>query len=287
MMKIYLVNRFFYPDISATSQMLTDAAHYLADQENIEVHVVTSRLMYEGRELLAPRESVGKVQVHRIWTTSFGRGGMFGRAADYLSFYFSVFFFLLAHLNPGDLALAKTDPPLVSVPVSWAAWLKGAVLVNWLQDLFPEVAEQLGIKIPTPVLAVIRWFRDRSLFQARVNIVIGEMMRERVLGCGVAADEAVVIPNWAGDNIRPRTRSAVPTGTVDLLMMTLKSSMCSAIDFATLSTYCRSAEPSSSGGVPTAIKIASASSRPSAKVLVKSRCLLLWLLSTKGSSLGS
>jgi hypothetical protein len=49
------------------------------------------------------------------------------------------------------------------------------------------------------------------------------------------------------------TLSAVPTGTVDFVMTTLYSPMCSPIERATASTWRRSAEPSSSGGVPTAI----------------------------------
>ena len=50
-----------------------------------------------------------------------------------------------------------------------------------------------------------------------------------------------------------RTLSAVPTGTVDLVITTLYSAMCSPMVRATASTWRRSAEPSSSGGVPTAI----------------------------------
>ena len=50
-----------------------------------------------------------------------------------------------------------------------------------------------------------------------------------------------------------RTLSAVPTGTVALSTITLGPSMCSATERAAASTYCRSAEPSSPGGVPTAI----------------------------------
>src|SRR5471030_620296 len=49
------------------------------------------------------------------------------------------------------------------------------------------------------------------------------------------------------------TRSAVPTGTVDLSTMTLYSVMCLPMLRAAASTYCKSAEPSSSGGVPTAM----------------------------------
>ena len=50
-----------------------------------------------------------------------------------------------------------------------------------------------------------------------------------------------------------RTRSAVPTGTVDLSIITLKSLMRAPMLRAAASTCCRSAEPSSSGGVPTAM----------------------------------
>ncbi len=53
--------------------------------------------------------------------------------------------------------------------------------------------------------------------------------------------------------MRSRTLSAVPTGTVDLSTTMRYSVMCSAMVSATASTYCRSAEPSSSGGVPTAM----------------------------------
>jgi len=49
------------------------------------------------------------------------------------------------------------------------------------------------------------------------------------------------------------TLSAVPTGTVDLSTTTLLSVMWRPMLRAAASTYCRSALPSSSGGVPTAM----------------------------------
>ena len=53
--------------------------------------------------------------------------------------------------------------------------------------------------------------------------------------------------------IASRTRSAVPTGTVDLSMTILCSVMRVPMLRAAASTYCMSADPSSSGGVPTAM----------------------------------
>jgi hypothetical protein len=56
------------------------------------------------------------------------------------------------------------------------------------------------------------------------------------------------------DAMRSCTFFAVPTGTVDLSTMILYSSIVSAIDRATARTWVRSLDPSSPGGVPTAMK---------------------------------
>ena len=53
--------------------------------------------------------------------------------------------------------------------------------------------------------------------------------------------------------MRSVTASAVPTGTVDLLITTFRPLMCSAMPSATLIRYCRSGLSSSRGGVPTQI----------------------------------
>src|SRR5437879_3062198 len=85
--KIVFVNRFFFPDHSATSQLLTDLAFHLADQ-GLKIHVITSRQRYgESQAGLSARELVGGVHVHRVWTSTFGRGKLLGRAMDYISFY--------------------------------------------------------------------------------------------------------------------------------------------------------------------------------------------------------
>ena len=123
MSRLVFVNRFFYPDHSATSQMLTDAAFDLSAKGH-DVQVVTSRLLYEGSSDLVHKEEVQGVTVHRIWTSSFGRSNLIGRAFDYLTFYISVFWVLFRILEPGITVVAKTDPPLVSIPVGAAARIR-------------------------------------------------------------------------------------------------------------------------------------------------------------------
>ena len=48
--------------------------------------------------------------------------------------------------NSNDIIIAKTDPPLISLVAALIAKTKHARLINWLQDLFPEVAAELALK---------------------------------------------------------------------------------------------------------------------------------------------
>ena len=86
-MKQIFLNRFFYPDHSATGQLLSDLAFGLADR-SASVTVITSRLSYESQDQrLPPRETINGVRVDRVWTSNFGRSHLVLRSIDYLTFY--------------------------------------------------------------------------------------------------------------------------------------------------------------------------------------------------------
>jgi len=204
-MKLIFINRFFYPDHSATSQMLSDLVFFLPG-EGYSVHVVTSRLRYDRpEETLPSTEEIGNIIVHRVWTSRFRRHFLPGRAIDYLTFYLAASWTLFRLAGQGDVVIAKTDPPMISVPAGWIARLRGAKLVNWLQDLFPEVAMALEVKgFNGRIGRFLLRLRNKSLQSAVVNVVIGERMKDRLAAEGVPASRIRVIHNWAdGDVIRP------------------------------------------------------------------------------------
>lgn len=204
-MKLIFVNRFFYPDHSATAQMLTDLAFDLADK-SWPVHVVTSRLRYDDpTSNLAAFETEHGVHIHRVWTPRFGRKSLLGRLFDYAGFYLMATRKLWQITSAEDVVIAKTDPPLISVPAAWVARRRGAKLVNWLQDLFPEVAQAAGIRGMTGrAYATLKRLRDRSLTAATANVAIGQQMRNILLASGSPADRTHIIPNWAdGSAIYP------------------------------------------------------------------------------------
>ena len=182
MKRVIFLNRFFFPDHSATSQLLSDLAFHLAGV-GFDTHVITSRQLYELPDAqLASNENVRGVHVHRVATTSFGRSTLWGRSVDYLSYYFSTSRALFALTKPGDTVIAMTDPPLISLFAMPIARQRHASLINWLQDIYPETAIQLNVPfLNTRIGKAIAMLRDRSLRAATANVVVGNEMARQVI----------------------------------------------------------------------------------------------------------
>lgn len=166
--------------------MASDLAFHLASR-GWNVEAIASRQRYDEPDAQLPRhEVVNGVTITRIATTRFGRSFLPGRAIDYLTFYLNAFREIRKRRDA--VIVAKTDPPLLSV----VAALGSKRVVNWIQDLFPEVAEALGMR----ALRMLRPIRNWSLRKARANVVIGDSMGERV-------PKSVVIHNWADAALAP------------------------------------------------------------------------------------
>ena len=183
--------------------------------EGWRVTVIASQLRYDDERVRLPaREIVDGVEIRRVRTSRFGRGGMVGRTVDYLTFYATATWTLWRIVRKGDVVVIKTDPPLLSVVAGLAVRLRGALLVNWLQDLFPEVATSLGLargRIGSVAVAMLRGLRNASLRRARMNVAIGERMAERLYTLGLAPERIRIIPNWAdGALLRPIPHTANP-----------------------------------------------------------------------------
>ncbi|MBB5751860.1 glycosyltransferase involved in cell wall biosynthesis [Prosthecomicrobium pneumaticum] len=177
--------------------------------------VIASRQRYDApQERLPAVERVGGVEVHRVSTSRFGRANLAGRSLDYLTFYLSAAWRLARLVRRGDIVVVKTDPPLLSLVVGPIAALRGARRIDWLQDLFPEVAGALGIgagRLGKAGQRLLARLRDRSLRRAAAVVAIGDRMAARVAAAGVPQGRIHVLPNWAdGRLIRPIDRDANP-----------------------------------------------------------------------------
>lgn len=206
-MRIIFVNRYFYPDHSATSQMLSDLAFALAKGRR-PIAIITGRQLYDSPSArLLSHEIVADVEIFRVRTSRFGRQNLAGRMIDYLTFYLSSAWTLWRLARQGDIVVAKTDPPMLSVVAGLIVKIRRAHLINWLQDLFPEVLETLDVrrKSRRVIYNALRTLRNRSLRQARLNVVIGERMGEELARLDVPPKRIRLIQNWAdGTLVGPR-----------------------------------------------------------------------------------
>jgi colanic acid biosynthesis glycosyl transferase WcaI len=203
--RLVILNQFFYPDHSATSQLMTDLAESLVGR-GIEVTALSGRGRYNGGEHLPPREAYRGVRVERAWATSFGKGSGAGRLADYFTFYLGAAWKFLV-LPRHDVVMALTTPPLIGLLALLACRLRRMKMVALVQDIYPDVGVALGtFREGSLATRLLDRLNRTVLSRADRVIVLGDCMRERVAAkAGPEREDRVdVIHNWAdGEKIRP------------------------------------------------------------------------------------
>ena len=204
-MRIIILNQFFYPDHSATSQLMTDLAESMVER-GIGVTAVAGRGRYGGGDKLAAAENYRGVRIERAWATGFGKRSLAGRLADYLSFYVGATWKLLRQPRH-DIVMALTTPPLIGLAALLIARLRGMRFVALMQDLYPDVAVALGaLRADSLLTRALDRLSRMVLRKADRIIVLSECMRERIVAKVGAENEPRidVIHNWAdGATLEP------------------------------------------------------------------------------------
>jgi glycosyltransferase involved in cell wall biosynthesis len=213
--RLIILNQFFYPDHSATSQLMTDLAESLVER-GVDVTALAGRGLYNGGERLAPCEVYRGVRIERAWTTGFGKGSAVKRLCDYLSFYLGASWKLL-RLPKHDVVMALTTPPLIGLVALIIGRLRGMRVVALVQDVYPDIAVSLGsLGRRSPATLLLNYLSRLALRKSDRIVVLGECMQERVIEkIGERFSSRVdVIHNWAdGLAIKPLDGEENPFST--------------------------------------------------------------------------
>ena len=206
-MRLLFINRYFYPDISATAQLLTELTEDLAAQGET-VTVITGNTAYAGGQSALPAQEFHKgIRIVRVGFTRFGRTRTLGRLADYVSFWISAFV-TAVRAKQQDCLVVLSDPPLLSVLAALVRMVRPIKTVCWLQDVFPEIAVRAGVLPEGLVARCLRWLARWSLRQMDQVVVIGRCMERQMLSDGVLSPSLTRIPNWAdGTHIKSLPKS--------------------------------------------------------------------------------
>ncbi|WP_213803603.1 glycosyltransferase family 4 protein [Granulicella sp. dw_53] len=190
-MRILLLNQFFWPDSSATSQLLTDLARGLVGDGH-DVYAISA----DGGYALVDVQDAPAVQMHRVKSLPFTRGRI-GRVLSYASFYLFAAIRSITLPKP-DLVITLTTPPLLSILGNIVQTLRGSRHFIWEMDLYPDVAIDLGyFKAGGLCERVTGLLADWSRHRADGIIALGECMKARLVKRGISAERIFVAHNWA------------------------------------------------------------------------------------------
>jgi colanic acid biosynthesis glycosyl transferase WcaI len=199
-MHVAFFNRSYYPDKTATGQLLTDLCEDLVRDHGCRVSVVTGPPLAPepaSGPVKAGRDTWRDVEIHRAWGTTFDKKRFTGRATNYMTYFASACWAGL-RLDKPDVVVALTDPPIIGL----AAWLTGkrfgAPLVMSYRDLFPEVTVLLNDFHSDAVDNVLQRINRFLCRKATRVVALGETMRRRLIdNKGAVPARTVIIPDWA------------------------------------------------------------------------------------------
>jgi glycosyltransferase involved in cell wall biosynthesis len=188
--RIFFVNRFYWPDEPATAQLLTDLAEALAAAG----HTITVITSSPRQPEYPAAETRNGVEILRTRSSRLGRRNLVGRAMDFLSFSVKALRLLSQTIRAGDTVVVMTDPPLLGCAATSIARKRGARVVHWIQDVYPEIATAVsGNRLPM----LFRNWRNRTWRRSDCCVVLGTDMARFVASCGVAPDKIHICSNWA------------------------------------------------------------------------------------------
>ncbi len=201
-MRIILINQFFGADMSPTGQLLSDVAAFLSAQ-GIEVLVLCGKGAYTADASAGgAAQWPSNVEVRYVPSLGFGRG--FRRPFSYASFLCGTL--LTGLLVPkADVVVTLTSPPMLPVIGMLLKLLRHRKHFIWEMDLFPDALVDVGYSSKNSLaIRGLGYLADLARKRSDGVIVLGECMRQRLLGRGIPASQLFLGENWAdGRMIHP------------------------------------------------------------------------------------
>jgi colanic acid biosynthesis glycosyl transferase WcaI len=223
---IVFFNRSYHPDPEATGQYLTELAEDLVARGE-DVSVVCGRSYHvKGRRwplLVAVNRRAG-VRVVRAFNTQFPKRSLAGRLAN-LATYFATCLLAVLFVPRPDVVVCLTDPPVLPLLAATYARLMGARFVFAINDLYPDVAVELGQVSNVALLKLLAAATAFGLRHADLVTVLGDDMKAKVLVKGCPSGRVAVAPYWVDPNrVRPskegnRFRREAGIGPSDFVVM--------------------------------------------------------------------
>jgi colanic acid biosynthesis glycosyl transferase WcaI len=207
MARVLIVSLVFAPDEVSTAELLSRLALELRDRGH-DVAVVTTTPHHRpggcaasaklrpawGR--LACTSELDGIPVFHVRMRAKG-GGLLGRAVDYAAFQLLSTLRGLIMREPYDVVFVPS-PPLTMGLTGWLlARRKRAALIYNVQEIYPDIAERLGVVKSSVVAGALRRMERFIYKRAEAVVVIGDAFARKLARRGVEGARLHCIPNFA------------------------------------------------------------------------------------------
>jgi colanic acid biosynthesis glycosyl transferase WcaI len=240
-MRILIVTQYFWPE----SFRINDVARGLRDLGH-EVSVLTGMPNYPTGELypgygwFAPStESFDDIPVLRAALVTRGKSKNWRLALNYVSFALSATIVgRLRCRRPFDAILVyEPSPVTVGIPGIAMGAAKRAPVLFWVQDLWPETLQAVGVPAKSVAGRVAARLSDWVHRHCDLLLLQSRAYESRLAARGVPKSRMEYLPNWAEDNFRPLANiggAADPMRGLDGFRIVFAGNIGSAQSFETL-----------------------------------------------------
>jgi colanic acid biosynthesis glycosyl transferase WcaI len=202
--KILIVNQFFWPDVAATGQFVSDLTRHLGREHDITV--ICSGGSYAKTE---STDDPPPAKIIRIPGFSYNRSAL-GRLLSYTTFFLGALWHEF-RVPRQDLIVTMTTPPMLAIGGALVKILRGTRHYIWEMDVFPDAFVSLGVFRERALLTrLLGWIENTCRLRADGIMALGPCMRERLIARGIPKHLVHVAENWADGNMisfRPLRKS--------------------------------------------------------------------------------
>jgi len=199
---ILVVQQYFYPDISAVSQLLGDLLKETAENSRYNITVLCGSYVRNFEKdywnTLNWPVTLGKVKIKRIRTAGGNTNNKLYRLLEYIAFYWGAYWYIRKNRKNYDALISMTTPPLIGIVILAANRKRNNSFIYYLEDLYPELLFDMGYIKRYWIINKMRIFNNIILQKADKIITLGRYMTKKLYyNYNISKQKILEIPNWA------------------------------------------------------------------------------------------
>ena len=212
--RVLIYTNHFYPENFKVNEIAS-----LLDGEGFEVTVITglpnypSGVIYEGFGVFQkPKKYLESIVVKRLLLIPRGSGSKLRLVINYLSYFLSCIFYTLyisiCKKKYDVVFVHHTSPILIAFPPIIYKWFRGAKLMLWDLDMWPDTLVAMDIiknkKITAFLERIVGW-----LYRRYDHILIGSKSFKTKAESRVSLNRIAYFPNWAERVFTEKNKTSV------------------------------------------------------------------------------